>query len=100
MNITIYYKKEKKMEKTQHYKLKIFTDIAEYLKQEKRVPFELTLPCGKVHIGEYHYNNKSPEIDWEENSEPCLGENQKEMIEQIKKEIRSVISTYNLETKN
>lgn len=88
------------MEKNKPYKLKVFLDTVEYLKQEKRIPFEFTLPCGKVHIGEYHYNNKSPEIEWDNDDEPCLGENQKEMIEQIKKEIKNIISTYNSQTKN
>jgi hypothetical protein len=88
------------MEKNKPFKLKVFTDTAEYLKQEKRIPFELTLSCGKVHIGEYHHNNESPEIEWDNDDEPCLGENQKEMMEQIKEEIRSIISTYNLQTRN
>jgi hypothetical protein len=89
------------MEKTKPYKLQVYTDVADYSEQEKWVAFSITLPCGNGYIGKYHWNdNGMSEIEWNDDDEPCLGENQKEILEQIKEEIRNVISTYNLQTKN
>jgi hypothetical protein len=52
-------------------------------------------------MGEYHWDdNGTSQIEWDKDDEPCLEKNQKEMMEQIKEEIRSIISTYNLQTRN
>jgi hypothetical protein len=89
------------MEKSKPYRLKVYTDVANCSKQEKWVAFSITLPCGNGYMGEYHWDdNGTSEIEWNNDDEPCLGENQKEMMEQIKEEIRSIISTYNLQTRN
>jgi hypothetical protein len=89
------------MEKTKPYKLQVYTDIANYSEQEKWVAFSITLPCGNKYIGEYHWNdNRMSEITWDNDDEPCLGENQKETLNQIKEEIRNTISAHNLQTKN